>query len=871
MNRWTVILVAMLFAGFVAMGCSSGNGTPVTPGPESGLTSAVQTHGSSSTTYLWAYYDVTIDTATETVSAVPDRTTQFAANVVTFLNSNPAAMSFNMKKLDILADKVVVDIDVSLTHPFSGMPQFNGYDVRGVFMGDSSANLKYSNKLKYPVYGEDQYQLDDPENGDGGGPDGYTRWFNATEFTVEGLLGYTPGAYGSKNYYPTATVNPYKYFADGIKVGDDAFDFLMANSDDFGVFATGKKNTRNYYLEFPLPTPGATYGYAVVANWEAPDVHPSNAPEAPAAKVTITPDIYYVDGTHKGGNLILDIDVWSWKDQPSLIKVESSVLTAVYPFTAGDMTPIGGGDNYSTYHVEIPANNITHNSEDGGDGDLWVICEYDGYTYTSDVTPPGGAPTAMLAAFFRLPLFIASESYNMPPVADLETPGPGYGWTGGSIAVEFDASGSYDPDPGDILTFTWDFNNDGTFGDTYDKGTDDKPIKNFTAAPPGNLVSVKVTDSKGAFDTDDCTVSLTWFTVPKAKTISLTSQYDYIFDQCIDPTSGDCLLFCYDGYYGQYHYIRRYNMSDGYATYSTINVNTTNWPSYYYWDSPQLIDCDTQGYWSLGSSYPEYDGGTGQYGIRTSTFDSSDAWVSSKWVQLPAYYYTYYYGGDICCMGDNDGTRANDVVNTFAWCTTWTSWYADMYTWASGRQDTAFTNTWSSTYHNPGTGKAGNDELDMQVFHAAEGDPDGDYIWYLKSGYVYDGSNNTPDFRAGKFDVSGTTMGTASVVINSGGNQTTADTGWGYDCYDITIGEQGTVYVLDMWNYYPGTIRVKGFNPSTGASVGGVDVSTSINYPYSYYSAIDGVDTFLTVTLASTYNWPYTWYLWVMTDAETPS
>ena len=494
MNRVLLSSAILIVFMMIALGCSGGN-SPVTP-VENDLTPGGQVAQSTSNTYLWGFYDVTIDTTTGEITAVPDRTTQFAANVVTFLNGNPAAMSFTMNNMDQSDPSVItVDIDVSLTHPFSGMPQFNGYDVRGVFMGDGTPSMKYNSALRYPAFGTDQAMMANPDN-TFGAPDGYTRWFNATEFTVPGVLGYTHGNFAIKNYTPTSRVNPYKYFADGIGKTEDAFDWLLANATGNGEFKSGSTNTRNYYIEFPMPGTMARFAYAVVANWEDADTHPSNAIEAPVARIDITPDLYYVDNTDKGGKIIFDVDIWGWHQQPTAIKVESSVLNVVYTFDA-EMTPIGGGDHYSTYHAEIPSDNVMNNSIDGNDGDLWIICEYEGEDYSCDFTPPGGAPPGILAAFFRYPLFIADEPYNADPICELEvvTPMPYEGFLG---EIEFDATGSYDPD-GDPLTFEWDFNGNGIYDedpeDSY-TGDPDNPTHTYTEDYSG-WVNLRLTDGVG--------------------------------------------------------------------------------------------------------------------------------------------------------------------------------------------------------------------------------------------------------------------------------------------------------------------------------------------------------------------------------------
>ena len=71
------------------------------------------------------------------------------------------------------------------------------------------------------------------------------------------------------------------------------------------------------------------------------------------------------------------------------------------------------------------------------------------------------------------------EITNNPPVAKLATPPAFKAWAGQTINATFDASGSSDPDPGDtaLLTYSWDFNNDGVFGNPKDGGTDIIPLK----------------------------------------------------------------------------------------------------------------------------------------------------------------------------------------------------------------------------------------------------------------------------------------------------------------------------------------------------------------------------------------------------------
>ncbi len=101
---------------------------------------------------------------------------------------------------------------------------------------------------------------------------------------------------------------------------------------------------------------------------------------------------------------------------------------------------------------------------------------------------------------------------NRPPVAEANGP---YTVAEGS-SVTLDGTGSYDPDPGDTLTYAWDLDGDGVYGETGSaaaRGDEVGVQPTFSAAGldgPGLVtVSLRVTDQDGLSDGDAATVDVT--------------------------------------------------------------------------------------------------------------------------------------------------------------------------------------------------------------------------------------------------------------------------------------------------------------------------------------------------------------------------
>jgi hypothetical protein len=412
MSKSISVSALMLLCLAIALGCAQGKTdllAPQTTESNHAISNSAQTH-------LWGYYNIYIDPDTRTATAICCRSAQFALNLVTFLNSGPGNITLDLKGITTGSGFIDVDLDIGIRHPVPDLTAYNCYDVRGIFIGDGSVSMGYDTDLIYstgPPASQIMYDYgltaSDPYPASVGMPDGYTRWWNPSEFPNSGMFGYTPGGLSTPSYFGTATLGPYKYYADGLSVEKDLWEFLASTTAN-GVFSAGSTNTRNYYLRFPSGT-ALKCSIAFVANWVSPTTHPANAPEAVGLNVNVTPGVYYTDENNNGGNLILDVSVFDWDSstiggvmQDYRLIIESTVLDWPYYASGADMTPTESGPDYYTYHLDIPADSVG-----GPDGnEFWVIVQCADEDYTNPFDVPNLAGTDRLAACFRYSLPVSS-------------------------------------------------------------------------------------------------------------------------------------------------------------------------------------------------------------------------------------------------------------------------------------------------------------------------------------------------------------------------------------------------------------------------------------------------------------------------------
>lgn len=413
----------------ISTGCSGGGGSPIAPTPNQLVETGSPNLGQSTNTSLMGYYDIYFDYETEEFSAVENRTAAFTLNIVPFLNLMIAPANGIMFENIVVYDGdpaiFGVDVDFKVFHPLAGMPQYKVYDLMGVIITNGSKSLQFGD-LRYSAPYVDTFIKN---------PDGYTRWFNPLEFTTELIFGWAPG--GWQNNKGTANLNPYKYYSTGLGPGSDSFEFLTSGNNYDGFFATGLARTMK--IDFPLlPEPGVLFGYAIVCTWEDHGIsgptEPYHITEAIACNVNIFPDLYF-DGSESGGDIIIDVDLFAWEEQPSTIKIESTVTDTVPTFSA-ETYGMDGGPNVSTYHFEIGSDPFF-----GTQGhEVWIIAEYNGYDYDNDFPEIPHAEDG-LAAFFRydLPVDTQAPYYQLkllqPNGFEILTPNEPYDiiWTSKNI------------------------------------------------------------------------------------------------------------------------------------------------------------------------------------------------------------------------------------------------------------------------------------------------------------------------------------------------------------------------------------------------------------------------------------------------------
>lgn len=794
-------LLTALFICIFFVSCSGGS-APLQPGLEDETT---ETSGQKSVVIapnLWGYYDVEIDPLTEEVFVSQDRSGMFTANVTTFLNSNPATLGFAVKEVVPGQNFTDVDIDVSITHPFSGLPQYNGYDVRGIFIGDQSATLSYDDEVKYPRLGIDQMITKDPDDAPGihfSDADGYTRWFNPTEFKVAGLHGYLPGLFSTIGFKGTATINGYKYFGDSLGTSDFLMQYLNSVNSDDGVFSSGKTNIRNYYLRFP-DLKGIKFNYAVIANWKNESTHPSNAPEALACRATVTENLWYQDADNNGGHLVTEIEIFDWNSDVDpdqvmrdyKIYIDSTVLDSTYELSLDEMKPIAQQGRIFKYGISILADNVPWPTGN----EFWVIVEYPSKGYFNDPGVINYAQPDPLASFFRFDLPVAGAPFGSPPVCDLQVdpanPMPYSDFA--PAAVTFDASGSYDPDTYDELFYSWDFNDDGIFdgpGDEY-VGPVATPTHYYDASSTDN-VSVKVTD--GNLGESICSLTNIDVTAFQSRNIPLRTGVDAV-DLAVDPVTGDMFVVYAD------KLTYRYDLDNGYSS-GAIFAGAPPFAG-----TPYIVDLGTNGYMLTGGTYSIY--------TASWAYDNAGAYISIQfgglgWMQNFV---------DVTAMSPN-GSFVNDLgilkggVNT----SPPNERVIELHRFPSPIYPSTGV---SYKYQFTGNQFDGEDRIYYLYVVGIENDLNEDSIWVLET---------ANDFGVSKWDLTTATneLTYANVFFGQGGAFQSDETNEFNDPKDITRDNTNRLFILDILSSAEPSVKVWEVTDDVPANLGAFGDSTDIS------------------------------------------
>lgn len=286
----------------------------------------------------WGTWDVAVD-ADSGVTIVPLRTAEFNANVVKFLQ--PPMAPINLLTMALVSGSDIPNgylvLDITLRHPFNGLGQYRGFDVRGIILTKGGIEGLHDPTISYRT----------PDGARLLNADGYTRWWNQVEFTsYNTILGYTDGAKSTPGFLSTATLNPYKLFADGLASNAP---LNSLNYDSRATFSTNPGvNTRRYRLQFKITDiPKFGFRYSIDASWSLPD--PSFAPDYPVEAFDLSANCqepyfiqapvfeempYFVDDTTFGGDAVFLLTVGDWQasspdqvlSQLSHIWIESPML-----------------------------------------------------------------------------------------------------------------------------------------------------------------------------------------------------------------------------------------------------------------------------------------------------------------------------------------------------------------------------------------------------------------------------------------------------------------------------------------------------------------------------------------------------------------
>jgi len=256
--------------GFI--GCSGAN--PVAPGQLSETLTGNTGYQNqldavpADNRHIRGFWLITISDNGESFDIVSARNVAIHLNALKFLEQAPCTDCLGISDISpIPPDKLSVGITIK--HPFPGMPNLTGFDVRGILVTGSDYTFPASGKSI--AFGDDYPRMLDP--------DGYTSLYNPVEFPPSlpgpAVLKYISGKLAHEGDF-TATLNPFRAYA------KDA---------TRRIFESGASENQEITIISPDVGSGALeFGYAVDVSWEkapGPVVDPAvdfpitaNCPEA---------------------------------------------------------------------------------------------------------------------------------------------------------------------------------------------------------------------------------------------------------------------------------------------------------------------------------------------------------------------------------------------------------------------------------------------------------------------------------------------------------------------------------------------------------------------------------------------------------------